>query len=156
MTVFTPALTGSQSSDGKTLTITDLSNYSVNSQGYTISDFTTRQVVLTSSDGTVLATLNLGISLTITWQIVKDQYIKATLNLAGVAPYSTFINLPLQRNTRNLYRVLLQGGCCQNKTIEQKLAKADIYFRGSDIEELAGNGPAFDRDIFTINSYLNS
>lgn len=157
MAAFAANATGSQSADGKTLTLTDLSNYTSNTENYTIADFITRQFILKDSAGNTLATLNLGSDLSVDYQLTKDQYIEATLNLAGVAPYTKVIDLPLQRITQNIYRTLLASGCCcQSVVVEQTLSIADNYFLGASIEGLSGNGPGFDRDISAAYAYLNS
>jgi hypothetical protein len=157
MAAFAPVITGIQSSDGLTLTLTDGSNYGSNNEGYIISNFTTRNVVLTASDNSVLATLPLGSGLTVTYPLTADKYITATLVLAGVAPYSTFINLPLGRITQNLYQVLLASvGCCANHSTNEKLEAGDIYFRGCDLAGISGNGLSFDSNISSAFKYLNS
>ena len=157
MATFSASITASQSSDGKTLNIVDTSNYSVNDQGYVVAGFTTRNVLVKDSSGTLLATIALGINLTTTYALTSDKMLDLTLNLAGVATFTKTITIPLRRLTRNLYRSLLSlAGCCSNPSQDKALMYSDIFLTGADFEATSTNGAAFDENISTAAVFLNS
>lgn len=149
----------SVSSDGKTLTIEDISTYGDNDENYVISDFETREVVLLDANGEEIATVDLGSELTADCEISADIWVNATLTLYRIDPipnYSKNHLFPFFRITKNLYRKLLKGGCCQNVTVENALTHADIFLRGEEIEAPSGNGPAWQNDVDAAYAYLNA
>lgn len=159
---FTPAATATQSADGKTLNLQDTSNYGSNTQGYTTANFSSRYFTITDVDGAPLPgapVVMAGSNLAAALALIKDQMAFLVLNLTGqggVGNYATPpVKIPLDRIAKNLYRNMLQQGCCANRVIDQRLAFADIYFEGCDIEALAGNAAEFNTDIDAVNSYLN-
>ena len=76
----TQDFTVDQTSDCTTLTFTDISNYSSNSEGWTIGSFTDRKFLIYDSDGVLISTINLGSSLTGTYVLTADKILSVTLS----------------------------------------------------------------------------
>lgn len=155
MADFAASATAAQDITGKLPIFTDTSPYGNNPEGYVLSDFTSRTFTLKDSSGNLLAVLDLGNNLSVTYPITKDQFIVATLTLTGVATYTAEIKLPFNRITLNAYRnALADQGCSCGCNGNDVLCDVDKFLRGSEIEGPAGNGPAFDADINAAYAYL--
>jgi hypothetical protein len=72
--------TVAQSSDCKTLTFTDISNYTSNNEGWTISSFTDRKFLIYDSDGVLVNTVTLGSLLNGTYTLTVDKMLSVTLS----------------------------------------------------------------------------
>ena len=161
MSAFAAAGTFSQSSNGKTVTFYDISDYTDNSENYTVDDFSTREILLYNADDTLLDTLVLEDgALSADYEVTTDFYIKAILNLVGINPvpdYSKDFNCPLQRNTDNKFDTLLKYGCACDTTpgLQACLNKSLGYMYGASRSALYGNGPAYDNFIGAAQSYLS-
>lgn len=155
MAAFAAKASGTIDATGTLLTLKDDSDYAGNAEGYPVTDFT-RSFVLTDAYGGPLATLPFtGSALTVPYTITADGWIVAELILLGHGDYSNTVKIPGDRIAKNTYRIMLQQGCCANNVIDKRLAFADLYLFGCEIEELAGNGPGFNVDIAAANAYLN-
>lgn len=159
MAAFAASGSASLSSDGLTLTLEDLSNYISNDSSYTTGNFT-REFILTDADSNAVATVPItGSALTVPWTIPNDMWLNIELALTGISPapnYSFSFALACDRQTKNLYRTILQQGCCPNQLIDRRLAFGEEYLYGAAIEQLAGNGDGFNTDIQAAASYLNA
>lgn len=160
MATFTAQASVVQSADGLTLTLKDDSLYGdLSEQDYTTANFT-RAFVLTNADTTPIATVPItGSALTVPYSITVDQWIIIQLVLTGIDPTPNFdvtVQFGADRITKNLFRTLLQQGCCPNHVIDKRLELADQYLEGASIEQLAGNGAGFNTDIASASSYLNA
>jgi hypothetical protein len=156
MADFAANATGAQDVTGTLPVFTDTSPYgSGNDQGYVIADFTSRTFTLKDSAGNLIAVLDLGSNLSVTYPITKDQFIVATLTLQGVGTFTKEIKLPFNRITLNAYRnALADAGCSCSCNGQSELNDADRFLRGAEIEGPAGNGAAFDSDISAAYAYL--
>lgn len=161
MATLLPDFTITSSADGKTLTVTDTSNYTTNDEGLVIADFASRVVTIVDSAGTAVTTIDLASSLTATYATEVDLWANATLTLTGsgeVATYTKNLIFPMSRITKNKYReVLAENGCgCHNKNVDYALMKADIFFRGAEIAEPAGEGIEWQTDIDSAYAFLDA
>lgn len=151
MATFTPNASWTQSTDGKTLTLTDTSNWVGNDQGYLITDFT-RKFILKNSIGTVLAELPLtGSNLSVTYSVTKDEYYSAELVITGTPSFSKVINFGTTMFEYNLLDSLLAIACdcgCGTKQSE-KIRWGFMYLNRAERVVLYGNGTKF-------NSYINA
>ena len=157
MAVFAPDFTLVQSSDGLTLSFTDISNYGTSSPVINLADFSARSLVLLDANGTSIETVDLGSDLTAEVSITRDKWVNATLNLTGINPVGNYTKnylFPFDRITKNLYRKALKGGCCSNPIIEKALSEADRFFRGAEISAPSGDGPGWQEDIDSAYDYL--
>ncbi len=150
-----------QSGDGLTLTLLDESLYGAPSnEGYTTANFV-RNFILMDAYGNQLDNIPItGTALSITWPVPSDQWVFMQLFLVGINPVPNYqspqYGLPLDRQTKNLYRTLLKPGCCQNRSIKEKIDNANNYLFGASIEALGGNGAEFNNDINAANAYLSA
>jgi hypothetical protein len=157
MAIFAANFTLTQSSDGVTLYFTDTSNYGISDPVITISNFSSRQLVLLDANGTSIETVDLGTNLSAEIIIARDKWVNATLNLVGINPVGNYTKnylFPFDRITKNLYRKALKGGCCNNPLIERALSEADRFFRGAEISAPAGDGPGWTNAIDSAYAYL--
>lgn len=76
----TQDFTVSQSADCTTLTLTDISNYTTNDEGWDIGDFTDRKFLIYDSDGVLIETLLLGALFVATYTLPKDKMLSVTLS----------------------------------------------------------------------------
>lgn len=76
----TQDFTVSQSANCTTLTLTDISNYTTNSEGWTVSSFLQRSFLIYDSNGNLIDTIPLGISLTTTYALTQDEMLSVTLS----------------------------------------------------------------------------
>lgn len=156
MAVFAAAFTATQSSTGLVITITDTSNYSTNDQGYTMSDFTTREFILTDYAGAALETIPIPDGETVvTYDITSDEWINITLNLAGVASYTKYQRYPFDRITINKLEEALIQGCCQSAKNKSNLCMANAFINGAQYVAPLGNASKFNQNITAANSYLD-
>lgn len=162
MAAFAIAFLGTQSADGLTLTFTDTSNWSGNTEGYARSGFV-RTFTIVNAYGTTLKTAILGNSTDVTTlAITADTYVTVTLTIVGVVSFSKVYSFPtFYRIAKNLYRALLSSvGCnCGNPIYENALNTADRLFRGVDIAGISGDGPGWQEysgDAYTILSQYPS
>lgn len=149
--------TPTQSSDGKTVSLQDTSNYGSNTEGYTINDFTTREWRIYNASETLIDTISLGLNLTVTYEIDADQWLKFRLFLDGasVPVYSDDKNVLLARNTDNALDTVLQFGCCTlGKQTFENIKKVDIYERRAEKATIYGKPTAADNYIKAANAYL--
>lgn len=156
--VFSAKAQGTQSSDAKILTLKDDSNWTTNTDGKIITNFT-RSFEIKDSSGDVIQTIPLtGSNLTADVDVPKDRYYSVKLIVDGATDYSDTINLGLDRYTTNAYDNLLKGqcGCKGIAKIKQRLSDADNFIFGSENALQFGNGPAFDEYISNAYSVLTS
>lgn len=145
-----------QSTDGKTLIITDTSDYA--GQGQNISDYT-RSVLITDSADEIFADLDFaGNNLTVETPLTKDQWLSVKLIGTGPESFEKVINIGLERfanNAFNCKKIL----CCGNNApdyIHKILAKAQNFLYGSEIDLQSGNGPSYDINISDAYTVLTS
>jgi len=81
MAAFQPASTLSQSADGKTVVLTDTSNYASNTDGVTINNIGVRSYVITDGNGDAITSGTFtGTTLTKTFSLTADAYLHTELS----------------------------------------------------------------------------
>ncbi len=152
-----PSVSYSQSSDGKTLTIIDTSDYSSGD----ITDYT-REVEIWSSingSGTLLYTLPFtGSELEVEQAITADQYFSAKLIFNGSPSVSNaFVNFTTQRFEQNaLFDLNFKNcGCVKSGSCDKKFnGFIDMYL--SQVATQAGNSALATSSIQASYAYLTS
>jgi hypothetical protein len=153
-TVFTPEVSAVQSVDAETLTIYDGSNWTDNTSGLVIGDFT-REIVIRDSSGDIVQTIPfVGSALSVSKSILKDQFFKITLNITGAQNFTTFINVSLDRYSTNLRMRRLNCNCGAGCKIDPRLIPAEPYFEAAYDATLSGNGILFDKYIGAAYTWL--
>lgn len=155
MSAFSVSTSASQSADGLTVTFTDGSNYTDNTEGYVKSDFTTNTIVITDANGEVLQTSDFLTSDTVEYTQTEDTWFTTTRTLAGIADYTKVQKFPLKRITINKLEDALSMGCCQSKGNSDNLCKADTFIAGADYSEITGNAVKWQNNIDAANAYLD-
>lgn len=154
MATFAPAFTITQSSDGKTLTLVDGSNWVSNDQGYVITNFV-RQIVLTDAFDVVIATIPFPTTeLTETYALLVDKWIKATYTAVGVVTFTLLQQYAFYRLFQIAYRNAIAAKCgCSVNGID--LCSVDAFLSTALFAIPVGNGVEFQNDIDAANAYLN-
>lgn len=152
-----PSVSHSQSSDGKTLTILDTSDYSTGD----INNYT-RKVQLWSGingSGTMITEIPFdGVSLELTYAITADQYFSAKLIFTGSpAVASVYANFTPQQFEQNALNALLNKNCgCGTTKTCGKSTMGFIYLVQSQLATLAGNSGLANSFIQSSLKWLNS
>lgn len=120
MAAFKISILFATSLDGLTITLTDNSNYASNTEGYTTASFSQRRVFLYNSAGTLFRTVDFtGSSLTTTFTVTKDMYMKANSTYTlGVGGQVQGVNTYMSRELYDLQQASnqLSGACgCSGK-----------------------------------------
>lgn len=85
--LFQPAVTLSQNASGDTVTVTDVSNYSTNTESITLNNIILRQDVVADGLGNLLITVTFPAGqLTTTFTITKDYYLNNALSFTIPGP----------------------------------------------------------------------
>lgn len=155
MAAFAVSTSAAQSSDGLVVTFTDTSNYDINDEGYTKSNFTTNTIVIKDAYGAILQTSNFLSSDTVTYNQTKDHWFTIERTLAGVASYSATEKFPLKLITTNKLQTVLGSGCCQGTQNAKNLCEANAFINGADFAAPSGNSVAWQKFIDAANSYLD-
>jgi hypothetical protein len=77
--------TVAQSANCTTYTLTDTSNYTDNDESYTINSFSDRRFLIYDSTNTLIDTISLGINLTATYALTKDEMLIIVLSCTPTA-----------------------------------------------------------------------
>lgn len=145
-----PSISFEQSSDGKTLTLIDTSDYSTgNINSYS------RAVELWSGingTGTLLYSLPFtGTNLQVTQQLTSDRYFSAKLKFTGspaVAPaYANFTTQQFEQNLLN-ERLAKDCGCSKGSGCDKSF-NGFLYMYSAQVATLAGNSAL-------ANSFINA
>lgn len=130
MAVFQPSVSLSQSADGSTVTISDISNYSSNSDSVTINNIGTRQDIITDGLGNLIATVIFTpLSLTASLSVTKDYYLSNALDFTlGSGEHRTGIENALMNNFYNnaAREVSRKLRCCTCNKLCNAAVKADL------------------------------
>lgn len=157
MGAFAISQDASENSVGTILTFTDESNWTDNDEGYNKEDFT-RTFTLTDAYGEAIDTLVLPTdedSVTYTLpDATKYLWVNSVFTIEGEEDFTNTSKYPFYRQVKNLFRNALKKGCCDNGSDD--LCSVDVFFRGADIESVAGNSSGFMTDIESAYSYLNN
>lgn len=157
--VFTPDLSVQQSDDGKTIIYTNTSNFGTNDQGYLESQFTTNQLILKDAYGDIIQTIQFPTSGSdkniIRFAIIKDQWIDATLVLAGVASYTKLVRSGFYRIYMQAAKPYLQGGCCHMKHCDA-FGKSQLFKDAAEDAIPIGDSIEFQENIDAANSFLKT
>ncbi len=156
MAAFTPAYSIVQSADGKTLTLTDLTNWVANDENYQITDFV-RSVLLNDAFDEEIATVEFaGTDLVETYTLIADKWVNSFFNIVGAPTF----NLPVQkyafyRQFQIAYRNAIRSGCgCGKRGID--LCSVDAFITTAEFAIPVGNGVEFQNDIDAANLYLDA
>lgn len=152
-----PSLNYNQSSDGKTLTLIDTSDYTTG----TIGDYT-RKVELYSGingTGTLLDTLNfVGTSLTVEKEITEDRYYSGKFIFTGspsvATTYMNFGTTQFEYNALDKL-LLVNCGCSKTKGCDKTTLGA-LYLKRAEDQVLFGNPAKFNSFIQASFKVLNS
>lgn len=130
---FALAFSASQSSDGTIVTITDLSNWSDNTNGYTPADFV-RELVLTDYLGALIITLTMADDeVSATWDVPAGTNPWVNIEYSAVGPVTLTLTqkYPFQRNYELAYIDQIKGscGCCNGKTPD--MCMVDAFYQGA-------------------------
>lgn len=152
-----PSLNFNQSSDGKTLTLIDTSDYTTG----TIGNYT-RKVELYSGingTGTLIDTLNFtGTSLTVEKEITSDVYLSAKFIFTGSPSVTTtYMNFgTTQFEYISLDKRLLNNCGCNNCKGCDKTTLGALYLKRAEDQVLFGNPAKFNSFIQASLKVLNS
>lgn len=157
MAAFAPILDVSISDDGKTITYTNASNFDDNTEGFTEDQFTTNELILRDGYGDLLETIpfpTTGEDINkIVYEIDKDQWIDATLNLAGVASFTKLVRSGFYRIYMQAAKPYLQGGCCHMKHCDM-FGKSQLFKDAAEDAIPIGDSVEFQENIDAANLYL--
>ena len=155
MAAFTPNFKIVQSSDGKTLTITDLSNWTSNDEGYVKADFA-RTFTLKDAYGATLTTIGMGTTADVaTYNVTKNLWIETTFTIVGLENYSLLQKQLFDRFNANAYRNSLSDDAyCCSKTGVSNLVMADLFITGVNFAVPIGNGVDVQKFEDVAYSYL--
>lgn len=137
MAAFVQSFSIAQSSDCKTLTFTDTSNFSSNTEGYTYSYFTTKNIGVYDSNNTLIGSLIPIVDATpVTFTLDKDRYLHIvyTLQHNTDTPLTSIQNVALSCNVELAYGNIVaneESNCsCNNEqlfNINKTLTAAKIF-----------------------------
>lgn len=129
---FVPSVTLSQSASGDTVTVTDTSPYSTNTDGVTLGNIILRQDVVTDGLGNLINTVTFPAGeLTTTFTITKDYYLNNALSFTIVGPTiktgtDNYLAANFYNNaTREVSRKLR---CCNCSHLCNSAVKADLAY----------------------------
>ena len=115
---FVQSFTATESGDGKTITITDTSNWIGNDQSYAKANFV-RTFILRDAYGEVLDTIVLGITEdTATYAITVPQWIAIQFTIDGVVDFSKIQEYPFQRIFDLDYIAIKVKSCCGSSGVD--------------------------------------
>lgn len=132
-TALTLAFRATQSSDGKTVLIEDLTNWDDDTEGYTPADFV-REFVLTDYLGALITTLIMADDeLSATWDVPAGTNPWVNIEYSAVGPVTLSLTqkYPFQRNYELAYIDQIKGscGCCNGKTPD--MCMVDAFYQGA-------------------------
>ncbi len=148
-----------QSVDGKTLYLTDSTNYS--EEGVSPSDYTRSVQLYSGKDatGSLIATLTFTSAiLTLEYELEEDMYLSARLTITdGVTPLTNTINFGT--NAYEYYLLaqnMLKNGCGCNKDTDQSNRYGFIYLTLANYSVITGNSGAFNKFINESKVWLQN
>lgn len=130
---FQPAVSLSASADGSIVTVSDVSNYSTNSEGVLLSNILNRNDVIIDGLGNPIQTFNFSAgSLTYTFPVTKDYYLHNTLlfTLADTSTRSGIDNVLLANFYLNAAREVSRTlrTCGGNSKLCNSAVKANLAY----------------------------
>lgn len=144
MAEFIQSFTASQSSDSKTITITDTSNWT--DTIYNKSAFV-RTFVVTDADDVVINTYVMPVDTNVlTYSIAVNQWQVITYNITGAFSSSLIQKYPFEQLYRLAYRTLisLSCGCCNDI---KGICDVDGYYQGAQFAIPTGDGVSYNTNI---------
>lgn len=157
MAILAAAQEASESSDGLTITFSDVSNWSTSDPAYTRSDFV-RTFTLSDAYGNALETLVLPTtSDTVEYELPADTthlWVNSVFTIVGAVSLSETSKYPFFRVVKNLYRSLVKSYDCNDKDIDRALSGADRMLRGAEYEAISGDGAGWTSLLDNAYTYL--
>jgi len=155
---FTPNFTAQESSDGKTVTFTNTSNFGTNDQNYQIADFTVNKLELKDAYGSVIQEINFPTSgadtNVIRFTLPSDIWIEAKLILSGPASFTKILKFPFYKMF-----MLKSKGILRNNIRKQVLFgdfSKSQFFKDVAVDSIAiGDGAEFQDNIDAANKFLS-
>lgn len=155
MSTFVPSYSISQSSDGRTLTLTDTSNWVSNTEGYIITNFA-RSILLNDAFDELITTVTFtGTDLVETYTLIGDKWVKSYFTITGTPTFNLDVQqYAFYRQFQVAYRNAIKQGCgCGCGNID--LCSVDAFVTTAQFAIPVGNGEEFQNDIDAANAYLN-
>jgi hypothetical protein len=160
MAAFLPSVSLEQSADGSTVIITDVSNYSTNSDGVLLANIISRTDVIQDGLGNAIATVVfVPGSLTATVTITKDYYMNNTLSFVIPGPVTKIAieNFDAFNFYRNAAReVSRKLRCCNCNNLCNSAVKADLAFTEAETAYQFGVPSESQNAIDDANALINS
>lgn len=132
MPVFQPSVSLSQSADGATITVTDTSNYSNNSDNVSLGNILSRVDAIVDGLNNPVQTITFGVgALTATFPITKDYYLANSLvfTLADSSTRTGTENFLAANFYLNAAREVSRAlRCCPNDKLCNNAVKADLAY----------------------------
>lgn len=132
MPVFQPSVSLSQSADGGTITVTDTSNYSNNSDGVTLANILNRIDTIQDGLGNAVQVVVFGTGLlTASFTITKDYYLNSSLlfTLANSTTKTGIDNFLASNFYSNKAREVSRSlKCCSGNSLCNSAVKADLCY----------------------------
>lgn len=157
MANFAIAFSASQADDG-TVTYTDTSNWSDNTEGYDKEDFV-RQIVLRDAYGVLLDTLVFATdSLVVTYALLTNKWIEAQFTVTGVADYGPLIHKdPFERIYEVAYILATIAGCgCGCGKKKPDLCEVDGFWESAFLSIPTGDGVNYQNSIDSAYKLLTA
>lgn len=160
MASFQPAVTLQQSADGKTIVVTDVSNYSSNSDGVLLSNIVLRTDTIIDGLGNPIQMITFGAGLlTDSFPLVADAYLNNSLSftLADSSVRTGTDNFLADNYYNNAAReVSRQLRCCNCTNLCNAAVKADLSHSEAVTATLFGVPSEAQNAINDANSLINS
>jgi len=160
MPAFAPSVELSQSASGETVTITDTSNYSDNTDSVTLGNIISRVDTITDGLGNAIQVVTFGAGLlTASITVTKDYYLHNALAFTIPGPTvktgtDNFLAANFYNNTaREVSRKLR---CCNCKNLCNAAVKADLCYNEAVTATLFGVPSEAQNAIDDANSLINS
>lgn len=156
MAAFAIAFTTTVSDDGFTLTFTDESNWSDNTEGYLRADFV-RSFLLTNAAGETITTLTLpDDSDTTTYDITADIRLNVLFSIVGVETFTLLQKYTFDRIYINkLQDALMQNDCCGNNSNLSNINTSVSFYVGSVALTPTDNDSGIQSDLDIANKYID-
>lgn len=160
MAAFALSFSASQSSDGKVVTIVDISPWGAgnNSENYTESQFV-RTLVLTDAFNSAITTitLNTGInSATYNVPVKTNPWINITYNAVGPQTYTLIQKYPFQRIFELAYLQVIKTNCGCGCIGDNKLCQVDALFIGAEFAVPVGDAGNYQDNIDSAYKLLTA
>ena len=142
-----------QSKNGKTITITDLSDW--DNVGLVRSDYT-RVFELTDANGQIITTLTLGATdvATYTVPLGTNPWINIKFDISGAADYELTKKYPFDRFFVEAYKKAINSSDCCSDGIRENISQANIFYLGAMFTAPEGNSVLWQQFVDTAYKFL--